>query len=141
MATFNSNEWANRVAVPPVMNAAYVDGGRVRVQTFSWTTVSPSINDLVNLCRIPAGSKILSGFVQFEAMGASATLDIGTAASAQKYAAAINVAAIGTASFANTAALNFALVLTADEYIVAKMSGAGWANAKSVNGYIMYVKD
>ncbi len=141
MATFNSNEWANRVAVPPVMNAAYVEGGRVRIQWFSWTTVSPAQNDLVNLCRVPAGSKILSGFVQFEAMGASATLDIGTSASATKYASAINVASIGTGSFANTAALNFGLVLTADEYIVAKMSGAAWTTAKAVNGYIMYVKD
>ena len=141
MASFNGNEWANRVAVPAVMNKAYVDGGRVRIKFFSWTTSSPAQNDTVNLCVLPAGAILLSGFVQFEAMGTSATLDIGISGTAQKYAAAINVAAIGTASFLNTAALNFALVETTDENIIATMSGAAWTTGKKVNGYIFFVKD
>lgn len=141
MATVNGNEWANRVAVPAVMNKTYTDGGRVRIQWFSWTTSSPSQNDLVNLCKIPAGAILINGFVQFEAMGTNATLDIGTTGTATKYASGIAVASLGTSSFLNTAALNFGLVLTADEYVVGKMSGAAWTTAKSVNGYIMYVKD
>lgn len=143
MATYNSNEWANRVAVPSVFNPAYTDGGRMRVQTFSWTSPAGLLqNDILNLVKIPAGSKLISGFVQFGAFGAGATLDIGTLASAQKYAAAIAVNAAGTSSaILSTAALNYGLVLTADEYIVAKLSGAAWAAAQPLNGHIVYVKD
>lgn len=141
MATFNGNEWANKVAVPPVMNKAYVDGGRVRIKFFSWTTSSPTNGDLVNLCTLPAGALLIAGFVQFEAMGASATLSIGISGTAAKYASAIDVSAIGTASFLNTAALNYAAVLTSDENWIATMGGANWTTNKKVNGHVLYVKD
>ncbi len=138
---FNGNEWANRVAVPPVMNKAYVDGGRVRVKYFSWTTSSPTNGDTVNLCTIPAGAIVLGGRAIWEAMGGSCTLSIGITGTAAKYANAIDVSSAGQSDFANTAALNLYAVPTSEENIFATMGGANWANAKYVKGHILYAKD
>jgi len=143
MASHNSNEWANRVAVPSVFNPAYTDGGRMRVQTFSFTTpVGIAEDDTINLCKLPAGAKVIGGYVQHGAMGVSSTLDIGTAADPNKYASAIDVAAAGVSSaVASTAALNYGAVTTTEENIIATAAGAAWADGEDLNGHIVYVKD
>jgi hypothetical protein len=142
MASYNSNEWANRVAVPAISNKTYVDGGRVRVKTFSFTTPAGLLaNDTLNLCELPVGAHVIGGRLVHGAMGASATLSIGISGAVGKYLSAYNIAAAGQTDFANTVALNTMTELTADERIFATMSGAAWASGQVLKGYILYSKD
>ena len=130
-------------------------GGRVRVLDFSiQTSASVGVqNDTFVIGDLPAGARILYGWCDFGAMGASATLSIGPSGAATKYANAISVAAAGQALFANTLALNMlsptsttqgsgvAGSVAAVERILGTFGGAAWAASKTLVGVILYVKD
>jgi len=130
-------------------------GGRVRCLTFSIQT-SATIgvqNDTFVIGDLPAGARVLYGWCDFGAMGASATLSIGPSGTATKYANAINVSAVGQSLFANTLALNMlsptstsqgsgvAGTNAAIERVLGTFGGATWAATKTLVGVILYVKD
>ena len=57
MATTNSTEYGNNVAVPAVMNDVCDEHGRVRVRSFTYTQVGAGASgDLINLCKLPGGN-------------------------------------------------------------------------------------
>ncbi len=80
--TINSVQYGNRDSNPPVPNKVYEVGGKLRFAyfTFDQGLVAGDANSLQNLCRIPAGTgriiKMLSR-IQWTALGAGRTLDIG----------------------------------------------------------------
>ena len=140
MATVYSDQRANDVAVPPVPNSPNT-AGRVYRKWFSVTTSASLglIGDVIELCKIPANVRIVGGRMDFEAMGASATLSLGVSGSAAKYLAATSVAAIGQALFAATIALNFGEVLAAETTLIGTCAGANFTAAKKIYGYVEYI--
>lgn len=115
-------------------------GGKVRSFYFTRTTSASypvASGDTIALVRLPKGSRILEGFVAFEAMGSSTTATIGTSASAAKYLGSTSVASAGTAGFANTVALSYGEELSADTDIILTAGGANYANDKAIKGHIL----
>lgn len=117
--------------------------GKVRIARFSFASAFDAAqNDTVTLCRIPAGARIKEGYLRHSALGTNVTMDIGTAATVDKYADGLDVAAAGVKAFANTEALSGQLVakLTAVETIIAKLLSAN-PDAGTVSGWVEYVVD
>jgi hypothetical protein len=138
MATFLSDQLTNAAAKPAVMNAA--DHGRVERRYFSWTGDAAQ-NDLVQLCKVPAGARIMFGRIGYTAFGVSVTLDIGDGSTGNKYLSAADVSAAGASDFANTIALKGLGQdgqLSAEITLTAKLGGANPASG-SLNGYIDYL--
>jgi len=130
-------------------------GGRVRVLDFSiQTSASVGVqNDTFVIGDLPAGARVLLGWLSFGAMGASATLSIGISGTVAKYLSALDVSALGTAFFANTLVLNMLSPTSttqgsgvagsnaAVERVIGSFLGATWATSKTLSGVILYVKD
>lgn len=144
MATLNSIEYANTVAVPSIKNDTNIKGGKLRYLWFSYATATATpVNngDVILIGGLGTGDRICESFVTFGAMGASATLSIGTSADATHYANAIDVSAAGTAHFANTPTLNFGEILTASTTLELTAGGANYASSKNILGYVGFVRD
>lgn len=143
-STLQSLEYANTVAVPQIKNLTNVKGAKLRHLWFSFATATatPIANgDTLQLGYLYTGSRIAAGFVSFGAMGTSAVMSIGYSGATTRYASSIDVSALGTASFANTAALNFGDILTADQLILLTAGGANYAASKNILGFITYERD
>lgn len=140
MSTVYSDQRANDVAVPPVLNKPNVHGKVLR-SYFSLNTTDHPINngDVVELCRVPAGARIQEGYIIYGAMGASATAIIGIAGSTSKYLTSTDVSALGGGGFAHTAALNYGVETTAEETIILTAGGADYASGKDIKGYVQYI--
>ena len=143
MTAYKSVQETNRTAEPVVKLAPHEAGGRVRVLRFEYTTPGGglTVNDTIDLATFSQTGRLLGGAVAFEAMGASATAEIGTAASASRYLSAGAVAAVGQLDFAHTLALNTGESVVAGTTLVAKVTGANWAAAKKFFGYVLFVAD
>jgi hypothetical protein len=144
MATLNSLEYANTVAVPIIKNDTNIKGGKLRHLWFSYATATAtpvSNGDVIIIGGLGTGDRISSGYVTFGAMGASATLSIGTTADAVHYANAIDVSAAGQTSFANTATLNFGEILAASTTLQLTAGGANYASGKNILGHITFERD
>lgn len=139
MATLYSDQITGLRATPQSKPDSTVSNGKVRTQVFSWTGDAAQ-NDLVELCRIPVGARILTGFIDFTDFGTSVTLDIGDGTTENKYLSGLDVAtAAGTSAFANTYALYGVgrERLSAGITLTAKFEAANPASG-SLYGYIMY---
>lgn len=143
MTAYKSVQETNRTADPAIKLATHEAGGRVRALRFEYTTPAGglSVNDTIDLATFTQTGRLLAGSVAFEAMGASATAEIGTAASASRYLGAGAVAAIGQLDFAHTIALNTGDAVYGGTTLVARVTGASWAAAKKFNGYVLFVAD
>jgi hypothetical protein len=143
MTAYKSVQETNRTAEPVVKLAAHEAGGRVRVLRFEYTTPGAglAVNDTIDLATFTQNGRVIGGSAAFEAMGASATADIGTAAAPTRYLNAGNVAAAGALDFADTVALNTGEAVNAGTTLVARATGAAWAAAKKFNGYVLFVAD
>lgn len=139
MATLYSDQITGLRATPQSKPDSTVSNGKLRCEVFSWTGDAAQ-NDYVELCRLPVGARIMTGFVDFTDFGTSVTLDIGDGTTENKYLSALDIAtAAGTSAFANTYALygvgrerlSTAITLTA------KLEGANPASG-SLYGYIWY---
>jgi hypothetical protein len=139
MATLYSDQITGLRATPQSKPDSGVSNGKLRCEVFSWTGDAAQ-NDYVELCRLPVGARIMTGFVDFTDFGTSVTLDIGDGTTENKYLSALDIAtAAGTSAFANTYALygvgrerlSSAITLTA------KLEGANPASG-SLYGYIFY---
>lgn len=143
MTAYKSVQETNRTAEPVVKLAAHEAGGRVRVLRFEYTTPAGglAIDDTVDLATFTQNGRVLGGSVAFEAMGTSATVDIGTPASPTRYLDGGNVAAAGVLDVAHTVALNTSEAVNAGTTLVARAAGAAWAAARKFNGYVLFVAD
>lgn len=140
MATFNSAQFTKYNAGDAVNVNEW--GGRVRLAYFNVAAITGlAQNDLVNLCKIPKGARIIGGRLDHGAYGASVTLDIGISGSENKYLSAADISSAGQKDIANTLALNLGSVTTAEESVQAKFEAANPSDTAVLNGYILYVLD
>lgn len=112
--------------------------GKVHCYMFTWTGDAAQ-NDFVEVLRLPPGVRVLQGRVDFTDLGTSVTMDIGTAASENRYLSAQDVAtAAGQADFANTLARNGlgSDLLTAETSIFLKFEAADPVSG-TVAGYLL----
>lgn len=140
MATQYSEQRANDIASPPVPNNANT-AGRVLRKWFDLNTTARPINigDTVELVKVPVKARLVGGRMDFEAMGASATLALGVSGTPAKYLAAASVAAIGSLPFMTTHALNFGEDVAAEFILLGTAAGANYAANKRLSGYIEYI--
>lgn len=138
MPTFLSDQLTNAAATPKVDNDAAGDGGKLRIKAFTWTGDAAQ-NDLVQLCKLPKGARIIKGTTSITALGASVTLALGDGTTAGKYATGVDVSGATEADFANTWAL-YGLgreQLAADIVLTATLGGANPASG-TIRGVIHY---
>lgn len=112
--------------------------GNVKAFYFDWTGDAAQ-NDLVEVLRLPTGAMVIAGRVDFTDFGTSVTMDIGTSADEDHWAAAIDVAtAAGQSDFANTVALNGLMTerLSAETSVYLKFEAANPASG-TVEGYML----
>ena len=150
MATFNSTEYANNVAVPAVMNDSCDEHGRVRVNSFTYTqSGAGTAGDTVNLCTLPGGNiRIVSLTVSTSAFGASRTLKVGHTAyvNLAKATVAANSTAFLPSTSIATAVVTTTHVtqkLTSREGILvqALIEGGTLPDAATITGTIQYAID
>lgn len=118
--------------------------GRKRIEFFSINTTTQAVanGDTINFVTLPKGARVIGGRVTYGAIGANATLKIGTAADDDRYSgAALDVSAAGGTDLADTQAKFFGEELTDDTLIIGTAGGAAFAAAKDVTGYLEYVID
>jgi hypothetical protein len=145
MASYKSVQQTNMDASPRVMLRPNEMGGRVRVAYWEYTTVAAGLvhdADTLALVTLPKGARILGGMYVTEDMGASSeAVDIGIVGTVAKYASNALVDTAGAFAFANTIALNFGELLTAETTIIASPETDDWAAAAKFYGYILYAVD
>jgi hypothetical protein len=150
MATTNSTEYGNTVAVPAVMNDVCDEHARVRIRSFTYTQVGAGASgDLINLCKLPAGNIRTCGvFITNSALGASRTVKVGhtgytnlanttVAASSTAFLAATSVAAAGQIADHSTQKISSKEGLT----VQALIEGGTIPDATTLNGYVLYALD
>jgi hypothetical protein len=138
---------------PPESVRTQDSHGRVRVQSWSWTaTAAVASTDQVQLCVLPAGSRVIQGRISAEAtlQSAAGVIVIGTTATTNKYLTSTSSfsAATAAAYFADTAAQNYlnndgtaASQLSAQETVVLSFQTAGCTAGVAVYGDILYIVD
>ena len=140
MANFRSTQLARLDLTPQTKLDSSYSEGKVRVKCFDWTGDAAQ-NDTVQMCTLPKGARILTGFIDFADYGTSITLDIGDGTTDNKYGAAIDVAtAAGTSAFANTYAL-YGMgreALTSNITLTFTFEGGNPGSAR-INGWIEYM--
>lgn len=144
MATLYGTQMTAMRAVPQQKLRPDEWGGEVRVAYFDWTADAAQ-NDFVELTKLPLGSRILGGRLDFTAFGASVTLDIGDETTENLFLSAKDVSAAGQSDFANTVALGLDSVVvaaTTPKYagfvtIQAKFEAANPASG-TLKGHVLY---
>lgn len=150
MATTNSTEYSNTVAVPAVMNDVCDEHARVRVRAFTYTQVGAGASgDLINLCKLPAGNIRTCGvYITNSALGASRTVKVGhtgytnlantaVAASSTAFLASTSVATAGQIADHATQKISSKEGLT----VQALIEGGTIPDATTLNGYVLYALD
>jgi len=137
--TYYSDQRTNERAHPPTMNPVY-DGGKMRRMFFSITTGAvAAIGDDYELLVIPKNSRIVGGFIAWEALtsgGAAATGSIGITGAVAKYLAATSMDSVGSADFAKTIALNYGELLSAAATLLLTNSVEAFATGKLIYGHV-----
>ncbi|NNG04030.1 MAG: hypothetical protein HKM95_08005 [Inquilinus sp.] len=146
MAAFDSDQYARFRAAPRQAVQSNEWHGRVRRAYWSFTTPGGglAVNDTINLAELPKDARILGGRTVFGAMSSgagTATVSIGYAGAASRYASNLGVDAAGEADVADTAALNFGEALADKQTLVATVGGEAWAAAQPFAGYVEYMLD
>jgi hypothetical protein len=135
------NEYARYVSTPVSMPGALDEwGGSLHFFRFSATQgvdMAMTSGDNSPMLQLRKGWRILGGNLKYEAGGAGATFQIGITGTVGKYSGAIDVSAAGTSDFANTIALNYGELLTADEIIIGSWAGANFASGKKIAGHML----
>lgn len=124
MAQTYAPEVAVLAEVPPGKLEGYAQGARKRTFTATITLASQAADDTIVLAKVPKGMRFSVGRLTASATLGTATVAIGTAASAGKYRAAATFTAANTPTSFGTAAAMAAGRLTADEVIIATIGTA-----------------
>lgn len=128
MTTVNCTEYANSIAVPPVMNAPNTRGKLIR-KRFSYTVGSVvAVGTIINLGILPANSRFYTGSWSNDGTfaGAGVTIAIGVTGTPAKFHASIDVSsAVDQTGFGLTYALGGGgiYVPTADIMVIATVAG------------------
>ena len=146
MATHKSDQITNIEAVPVAPLKANEHYGRQRMSFFTFTvpTGNAAVNDVVRLCKLPKGARILGGAIAFEAMSTGAgdaSVQLGVTGTATKYLGTTSVDAAGKATFADTIALNYGEELAAATELIATVITEAWAAGKKLYGHVKFVVD
>lgn len=121
------------------------ENGKRHTITFTYTTPAasaPAVGDYVELCKVPAGARILGGKLVVEALSSGAGVagaDVGYDGADTRYLAAGNLDAAATVNFGDSIALNYGEVLTAEKTLRAKVTGEAWAVSKKVYGEVSVI--
>ena len=85
MTTYVSGTSYAKVIAPDATNKVGPGewGGRVRCQLDSYTTASTASGVVIRLGKLPAGARVIGGFLTTAAMGTSVTLAVGNGGSGQ----------------------------------------------------------
>jgi hypothetical protein len=106
------------------------------------TTANILNGDTIYCLYIKKNSRIRGGRIEWEALGASVTLSVGTSTtSATSLMAATSAASAGGADFANTIALLRGTLTTADQWLTVTVGGANPALASKISGFFEVLKD
>lgn len=139
MAILKSDRRVNATADPVVLNKA--DGMQVESWRFNTGTSAPQINDVIELVTLPPGSRVLRIVTANEAMGASATYDMGDSADPNRFTAAPrDVAAAGADVSAETIADAHGHVYASATVLQMTVLGAAWNTDADIDGYVIYSK-
>ncbi len=114
-------------------------GGRMRAIPFDFTAPvgDLAVADTIELCKVPAGARILGGKFVHSAFGAARTITLGDGTTADKYATAIDVSAAGESDFAHTIAFNQNEVLAAELTLIATLGGDTMPEDDIMQGFVM----
>lgn len=146
MTAHKSTQETKRTATPPKMLGTDELGGRVRVAFFAFTvpTATVAADETVDLFTLPKGARLLGGQIAAEAMstgGAAASIQIGVSGTPAKYLGTTSIDAAAISDFANTVALSYGELLSAETTIIATCKTEAWAATKILKGHVLYVLD
>lgn len=146
MTTYYSAERTKSTTVPATMLKPNEAHGHVRQAFFSYATPAGglAVDDVLSLCSLPAGARILGGRIAFEAMSTgagAASIRIGTSTTTDAYLGDTSVDAAGVSAIADTIALGYGTVTTAATVLQATVKTEAWAAAKKLYGHMLYVVD
>lgn len=112
MATYNSAQWTNSIALPAVNNASYqVDAEQV-VTWFDYAfTGIETTGDIIILARVPRDIRTLISDLQSTACGAGVTITLSLQNAAVTLSGPIAISAISQNTYGNTLALGFGTVV------------------------------
>ncbi len=152
MSNYNADLKTNSAATPPVRNKVNKQHGRVRIfeATFTVPAGGLAIADKIYWGDLPVGARTMGnmGKLYFSAGTASATLNLGDAASAARHLAATSIAAAGSAvpEAANAAGAQFetsdaSSAATNNCTLISTLAGAGMPAGQVVTLRMPYVCD
>ncbi len=146
MATVYSIQRARQVADGnQYSNGLTETGAKTRIAYFEYITAGDASGTVIELTKIPKGSKILRGKVARSALGASVTVSVGnivgSTATAAAYLAAADFSALGVTDIVATVALGFLADTTAETTITATTGGAALPVGGYIKGFIEYVQN
>lgn len=136
MANANSVQYANIYVNKYITDARDLRGRAVPLP-FDHTVASDANGDTINLCVIPAYSKVVGLDVANEALGASTTLALGDAGSATRYLVATAVISAGKNNGLLFAGQNYEP--TSDTIVLATWGGATPTNGAKISGIIWVI--
>lgn len=136
MATFYADNQAKTRAVPPQL-IENDSNAVVKVNVDKWSLAGASVtnNDLVQIGVIPAGARLLpNSYVDTNAFGTSATIEVGTAASSTAFAASTSVSSATRV----TLSANLDYVASANTPVFVKITNKGNASTLTLNPVLMF---
>ncbi len=156
MATEQSNEYIRALSTPRNQVKVNEWGGRLRRRKFSFlagTDGAGTNGDIIKLCPMYAGERMMGGRIKTTALGASVTGSFGdalatattnsadgAAASATKFSAALAIAAIADLTWGDTIALLFGLEVVNNFDLCLTVGGATITSGQSFIGYVEYLQ-
>lgn len=146
MANHKSDQYTLTASTPRELVPARDAHGTRRVAFASFTTPvgGVAIDDTVQLITIPRGARLLGGKYASEAMtsgGAAASMRLGDGTTSDKYLGDTSIDAAGKGTFADTIALYYGEVLTADLVLTATAKTEAWAAGKKLYVEVAYALD
>lgn len=145
MASFYSTQMTLLLANSVPDKIKQQERGVIRAAIWTYTTPAtgaPGTSDVIYVCRLPNGARLLGGKTANEAMssaGGTAGYSLGTVAAPTTYASAVDIDAAGADEFGNTIALGYGTVLSAETDIVATPTGETWAVSSKFYGEFRYM--
>ncbi len=155
MATVQSYQIQDLDTIPQKNLMPSELAGRVRTAYFSFDTGAsgPAVNDVIELVKVPKGARILSIYLNWEAMSSgagTAGADIGDSGDPDRFVTALNMDAAGSGFVSlrldgtnglREPAFGFGYQYPAESRITATVTGEAWAANASLRGFVSYVVD
>lgn len=153
MATWYSTFYQNALGVTsagaassPLMTSSppSMTHGRVRIAYFNFVNPAsspPAAGDAIQLCRVPAGARVVQTCLIWDAQTATATMSLGISGAVAKYMAAQTLTSAGVKFGPTITAELVDAVEAADRIVLGTFATAGGAANARIAGWVMYVLD